>query len=150
MSTDHPDGTLPIVISRADIKTPIDFQLQRVGVYLKPDWEAKEGNDKNFCAVLALAQDVWDDATEYTVPTGKTLYITDLAAAMESTQDNILTTLYDETSDVTLGAISGKGGCSIVFSKPRRVPEDHVIRQRAVQNAEATVTCHITMGGYEI
>ena len=97
MPQDHPDGTMPAVIVMADIKVPMDLQgqtltldmnikaadakvgihieAQSVGVYLQPEWAVLQGEAKTFVASGAAASGA-NQYVQYTVPAGKTLYIT--------------------------------------------------------------------------
>jgi len=84
MAIDHPDGIRAISVSRSDIKAPVDIQKQIIGVYLKPDWEAKEGNDKNFYVTATNRGFNESNYLEYAVTAGKTLYLCGLRNSYHS------------------------------------------------------------------
>lgn len=57
------------------------FNAQSVGVYLQPEWATKEGKDKTF--LFSGVNKAVDDSVSdsYSVPAGKTLYITSIQAS---------------------------------------------------------------------
>ena len=94
MPTDHPDGTWPIVVSRADIQTPVDlqhqtidietdFKKQSVGVYSQPEWATKEGIQKSDSIFGYEVAEEGGPYSDYAVPENKTLYITQLSGTAQ-------------------------------------------------------------------
>jgi hypothetical protein len=81
-------GNIAVDINAQTIeKLDIDIKAQTVGVYLQPDWAAKEGTDKQFQAAENNIEYFDAVLDSYTVPTGKTLFITTLSC--ESDPSNI-------------------------------------------------------------
>lgn len=168
MPTDHPDGTRPIVISRADIQAPIDlqhqtinlktnFKEQEVGVFLKPDWETKEGHQ------VPLVGDAFDQARGgavqkvYTVTTGKTLYITHFSGAMVATDaadgdknQICYGYIWNKTDDKMFAYIGGNGGFTTSFPAPIKIPAGKEVRFILYNYSNHTCTCRVSAEGYEI
>jgi len=130
---------------------------QEVGVYLQPEWAAKEGNDKNF--YLTAVNMGWHEGVyaSYVVPSGKTLYLCGLsfriAAADAANYDHHLygyASLIDWTADINLATIGGLGGGGIPCPKPVTIPEGHEFKLELY--CEAGVDCHLLASswGYEI
>ena len=158
MPTDHPDGETPIVLSRADIKTPIDYQKQTVGVYQQPEWAALTGIDKNFEVPETLLADGEYASMDYTVPAGKTLYLTHHSAAIwgDAQADKEKPQIVEAHIDIGgppwtyYGVAGGNGGVVQAFTKPVVVDAGEtawlVIYNRAGHSVRVWGSCC----GYEI
>ncbi len=58
-----------------------DFEGDKSGLYLKPEWAAKEGQDKQLTGSTASLGTGYSTILSYAVPTGKVLRITELACS---------------------------------------------------------------------
>jgi len=135
----------------------ISVAAQAVGVYLQPEWAAKEGQDKNFIASATNA--TWGQVASgtYTVPTGKALYICGISgqieADMAANYDHHLYSnvwLLNETTDVTLAIVGGLGGGSLIFPKPIKVPAGIAVTYKIVNRSNISCNLAVTMWGYEV
>jgi len=135
----------------------INITAQNVGVYLQPEWAAKTGVDKNFLASttnVAFGSGIYGD---YTVATGKTLYICgfscdNFAYNQADADSNQMCCVYltDMTTDVRLAEIGGNGGAGMVLSKPIAIPSGHQFRYRVTNRANHYTSLGITVWGYEV
>jgi len=168
MPTDHPDGTKSVAISRADIQTPIDiqhqtvnietdFKAQSVGVYAQPEWAAKEKVDKNFSAIAYNQARAAGSVIKYTVPEGKTLYITELSFSSYATDagDSDLNqfsnaSIYNVTDDTTPWYQGGNGGGGMSFTKPIVIEAEHEVWFTCSNRANHNCELSLSVGGYEI
>lgn len=132
-----------------------DFEGDKVGLYLKPEWAAKEGVDKNFYAVGADKAFGAGADGSYVVPAGKTLYITQYSyynrAVLAADADNnqmcwgYLTDLI--IADVVFGGNGGGGG---ILKKPWVIIAGATMKWY-IKNT-ANHNCHIglVINGYEV
>lgn len=135
----------------------IDIIAQRVGVYLQPEWAAKEGDDKNFKAVDADKAPSEAVYVGYTVPTGKTLFITQLGfsshghnAADRDKHQMCHGSIEDNTLSTRIWLQGGNGGGSQSFSKPIAIPEDHQVNFLCYNFANHNCDLKVAAGGYEV
>lgn len=157
MPQDHPDGTIPMQITGADKKLPTDWQDQYRGVFLKPDWEAKEGRDKTFETALMDQGFNNSSSVSYTVPAGKTLYITDYTfyaratnvADADSPQMCLghLRNVTDNLSYMLQGGNGGGGGTPVV---PIVIPENKEFRATIYVYGNHNMNAGILTRGYEV
>jgi len=142
--------TLTVTVSGT---AEIDIEAQSVGIYLQPDWGAKTGIDKNFFTLGADKTWKQTETTEYTVPSGKELYIYGLAIAIDAD----VATDYDHFLYVkawlNVGAVSklmigGLGGGQVQLTKPLVITEN-VQYQQLVSN-EANLTCNIFVSSWGV
>lgn len=119
------EATIEVDIAAQTVELDIDITAQHVGMYLMPDWSAKEGDDKNFYA----ADDTMapNDETHFAhpVPADKTLYITGaswkMVAAAVADYDHFLYfagQLYESGGPSYLCETGGVGGSIASFTKP--------------------------------
>ncbi len=134
-----------------------DFEGPKSGIYLKPEWAAKEAIDKSLIAVNPVAA-FGDYATlSYTVPVGKTLYITKCSfylcadAAADGDKDQVCVgQVYDLTTNSYLWQQGGNGGGGIGLPKPAVAPAGHTLQIRCTSFANHTSEAGIYVGGYEL
>jgi len=213
MPTDHPDGTRSIVISRADIQTPIDiqhqttnvktriqesainvptkiaesainiptkiaesainvptkfveqaanmetdFKAQSVGVYAQPEWATKEGIQKSDSIFGDEIAEEGSPYSDYTVTTGKTLYITQLSGMLVPSPpvdvpdiDPMAVGITDITASIEYFRVGGDGGCGMALPSPIKIPGGHTVRLYAYNCAPYTVSIISAWWvGYEI
>jgi hypothetical protein len=151
-------GSIAIDISAQTIgNLAISVSAQSVGVYLQPEWAASQQTDKNFRASQAdLSYGCYGLAT-YTVPTGKTLYITHIGGysyaytTSYADQNHMMAiSIYDETAPGYLFETGGNGGAFANFSKPLRVPAGHTIWFMAWVWANHNCNVSVSASGYEV
>jgi len=204
MALDHPDGTYPGVVSKCDIKLPVDIQAQyvnldvdvvaqtignlnvdiaaqtignlavniaasaitmnvtvtgtaniniiaqTVGIFLQPEWAAKEGTDKDLSGSSAADLGTAYMIITYTVPAGKTLFISHFGAHTRITSGNVIAKIWNHTTMIVKAITGGAQGCSMPLNKPIVIPGGEIAALVVEQMAADTqvVTGHI--GGYEI
>lgn len=152
--------TLSILVGKSAAVTAgnmaSDIIAQHVGVYLQPEWAAKEGVDKNFDYYALLASG-GNASSTYTVPAGKTLYIVttsivafpdDLANA--STRCPCFAQFRDDTDGVDLFHIGGEGGGAASFTKAIAFPAEHDFKVTVINVSGFTLKQYLTILGYEI
>lgn len=137
----------------------ISITAQSVGVYLKPDWETKEGNDKNFQVVAPVGGMSFADTEyiAYEVPGGKTLYICGISFLIRAHDaadyDHFLygeVYLWDFSVGVTPVHLGGLGGGGLPLSKPMKVAAGDFFRLTIRSFANVTVDMIGSAFGYEI
>lgn len=113
----------------------ISITAQSVGVYLQPDWQAKEGRDKNFRIEGTARGWLEGGYIAYIVPTGRTLYITGMSIVVRPSlasnsvyNHNATAYIYNATNSIFLAQISGFGGAGLTFSKPFSISTGKVFR----------------------
>lgn len=134
-----------------------DFSFTGAGVYLMPEWKAKEGYDKDFeaeDATLSFGQEVYDT---YTVPVGKTLYITQIGFALipnvvaNSEKEHwCLAQIYNPNTAERIWIQGGNGGGWASFTKPIVIKAGTTIWFVLIAYPDHTCTGFIYAGGYEI
>ncbi len=109
-----------------------DFEGDKSGLYLKPEWAAKERVDKNFTLLANGVGIAGLSTSSYVVPAGKTLYVVGAGLCICGFADadkdnNQIGWLYlrDVTAAVNLCGAGGNGGVSLVFNKPAVIPAGH-------------------------
>lgn len=134
-----------------------DFEGAKSGLYLMPEWAAKEATDKNFYGFAVNQPGGQSVLVEYTVPADKTLYITQMSAAtFPSAGTNIELVsisdmrIYDATALQNLWVQGISVGGGIVFPKPIVCPSAHLIQMRNFNWSANNKDLFIVVGGYEI
>ncbi len=151
-------GSLNVdIIAQTIGNIAINILQQAVGIFLQPEWSAKEGTDKDFDVVEVDMPWLGSASGNYTVPAGKTLYITDCSFMIRATyaadSDHPLPFfgyLYDETTGVYLARISGNVGVSKVFTKPGVVPENNVFTYVIYNASPISTSIAVHANGFEI
>ena len=119
MPQDHPDGTIPMQITGADKKLPLDFQDQYVGVHTEAEFETKQAKDKNLSGADTVPDSTYTGMIDYTVPAGKTLYICQWGANVRADTGIIGSLAQVVDSFVTIKALDGgTAGYAISFTRP--------------------------------
>lgn len=156
MPQDHPDGTVPMQITGADKKLPTDWQDQYRGVYLQPDWAAKEDIDKTLEATEADQARGNEVHFAYT-PNGKTLYITYFCAyckahdAADSDLNQMCWGLLANITDAKYYARQGgNGGFMITFPTPIVIPAGKLLHGHVYNAANHNCDIGVSAGGYEL
>jgi len=135
----------------------MEIDAQHVGIYLQPDWNALAGTDKNFNALTAALGTGLYTSAEYSVPEGKTLYITHIAGwcygSSDVNRDKIVImgiSIYDETAGAYVFASGGNGGCVANLSKPIVIPAEHNVWLMCWNFSAHPGDVRVSAGGYEI
>ncbi len=130
---------------------------QRFGLYLQPEWAAKEGIDKNFYATAANVATGAEVSLIYTVPSGKTLYIMSLswssiasAAANRDLNQNSRLFAHNVTDGINLLDVGGYGGGSIVLNKPFVFESGKAAGFYATNASNHDCTMAVSAQGYEV
>ena len=136
---------------RAAVATvSINIKAQQVGVYLQPEWAAKEGEDVNLSAASTISGGGQEDLIDYTVPSGKNLMINDVSVFRFDESGPAHAELRDLTAGVSLAFLGGELGCVMVFSKPKRIPSGHRIVVRVTNQSASGALYAASLGGYLI
>jgi len=151
-------GTYPQEgVGKPDYSAATEIAAQSVGVYLQPEWAAKEGNDKNFHVSYDNTPSGSGTYGTYTVPAGKTLYICGISWAIYaySAADGDLNQigfawLENDTTGVTLVYQGGNGGGSATFPKPLVIPEGEKFKYRIYNLSNHAAVVRLSTWGYEI
>ena len=132
-----------------------DFEGDKSALYLKPEWSAKEGTDKNFACENNNAG--WGEfAIEiYEVPTVKTLYLCGVSfqtqVLTDTDYDHFLYVQVGITIDLTtVVTLSGLGGGGLTFPKPIVVAAGEEVVLLVVNRAKLSCKVSGTMWGYEV
>jgi len=155
---ERPDGIQSIdVFSQTLAELVIKIAAQTTGIYLQPEWSAKEEIDKSFAGNTQNM--AWEDVgiIEYTVPTGKTLFLSGASLSIRATDpvdyDHFLYALLEidygipATKLCYLGVL---GGGSITFPVPRVIPAGETLKIRYRNEANVDCDIFVTAWGYEI
>lgn len=134
-----------------------DYEGNKVGLYLIPEWAAKEGTDKSFYG-FGTNVAVGDSAVvNYTVPAAKTLYISAAAFAASAYADanaDLNQVAWFRIVDTTTGDvfvyIGGNSGGQITFPKPIVIPAAHQVSIRLFNQSNHTLNLRFTAQGYEV
>ncbi len=134
-----------------------DFYAGGADVALRPEWAAIEGIDKN---MYAWENDkAFGEVAEviYTVPAGKTLYVTDIGwaswaevAANGDLPQMSHALIYNNTDGGGLWQQGGNGGGSHAFSKPQVCEASHEYWFRVLNRANHNCRLAIHISGYEV
>ena len=134
-----------------------DFEGPKSGLYDIPHWAAKEATDKNLYGSETNADPLDFALIEYTIPEGKTLYISQLgcsqgayAQASRDLNQMIYVKVHDTTDDEVLFIAGGNGGAVISFAKPISVAAEHDLQITAVNITNHNTNITVSAGGYEI
>ena len=129
---------------------------QSVGVYLQPEWAAKEGLDKTFFVSLGNKTFHQYGHADYAVPTGKTLYLTAMsfqssASNAADADKNQMAVIYlFDTVSGNLGILGGNGGGAVVFEKPVVVGGGHTLQLYGLSQSNHAIDMTGCAWGYEV
>ncbi len=134
-----------------------DYEGDKSGLYLKPEWAAKEGIDKTLFAVdltLAYGESV---TALYIVPAGKTFRISGIscstwagAAADADNEQHCIAEIQDFTTGTYVFSQGGNGGVGHEFSVPRVIPAGHTVYCTCWNFANHSCRGVVTAWGYEV
>jgi hypothetical protein len=130
-----------------------------VDVVLRPEWAAVEGIDKTFGGgnLNGMTYGANPVEVDYTVPTGKTLYITDVdwnlfADAAANADANQIGVLYvsDSTTSAVFTTLGGNGGAGRSYSRPIIIPAGHVFHLKLWAWTNHPCGGNVNARGYEV
>lgn len=134
-----------------------DFEGGKSKLFTVADWAAVEATDKNFSAT---GTDKWYSESifsSYTIPSGKTLYITQFAwgaFASDSTEGDLNQIcegmIWSYTDQVRLWTQAGNGGGGLIFPKPLVVTGGKLLRFINTAYANHSMDLSLAAGGYEV
>ncbi|MBU2249583.1 MAG: hypothetical protein KKD77_22745 [Gammaproteobacteria bacterium] len=151
-------GNIGIDIKAATIgNLTIDIEAQSIGVQLQPDWQTLQGNQKYFRVSGASVTSGNVAATNYEVPTGKTLYVTHIggachadAAANRDLPQICYMALAEVNSSILRVELGGDGGGFHTFPTPIKFVAGEIMRYQIWNFANHDCNIYMTVGGYEI
>jgi hypothetical protein len=132
-----------------------DYEGDKSGLYLKPEWAAKEGIDKNLVVqAINVAIGGNTDGT-YVVPAGKTFYINGMsfysfASAPADAELNQIGRAILYVAAIFAAAIGGNGGGSLIFPKPIVIGTGVTVTYRVGNVSDHVVNHGMTLFGYEV
>ena len=135
----------------------IQINAQAVRIYLVADWNVNEGNQKSL-SMVGTNIDVGDHADgDYQVPTGKTLFITQLgfrisanAAASRNNNQMGEVLLYNVTTAAVYLYLGGNGGGGMPLTAPAKITAGQTVRLRITNCANHAIDYTGNWGGYEL
>ncbi len=135
----------------------VNIYAQSIGMYLKPDWEAKENHDKGFHIANTSIAYGESSYVSYTVTAGKTLYLThmgfSIVAAASADYDHHLVGecyIYNHTASKLLARVGGNGGNSSSFPQPIVIDAGEEFQGSIGSYAGVTCRMSAAFWGYEI
>jgi hypothetical protein len=134
-----------------------DFEGNKWALYLIDQFAAKTGVDKTMSASEVNQARDFGPVITYTVPAGKTLYITQLSGSARSTAaadaekiHAIQGILFDSgTFDQYLNP-GGQSGFTVALPQPIVFNAGHTLLYTVVNGSNHNVDIQITLGGYEV
>lgn len=132
-----------------------DYEGGKSGLYLKPEWAAKEGTHKVFALTKPLA--AYDDAEydSYLVPAGKVLFVHSAtlsafasAAADADKAQHFRTTL--QIGSVVYFSQGGDGGATIALLPPMRINGGSYFQMGIVNKSNHALRIELSVAGYEV
>jgi len=142
--------TLNVNIAASTATVDINVTAQSAGVYLQPEWSAKQETDQNFSGSAVIGAGATAILIDYTVPSGKTLIINDLAIVRNDETGPAHLELYDRTAGVRLLNLAGELGAAMSLVKPKRIPGNHRVTVDGYNFGSTSATYWASMGGYLI
>lgn len=140
-------GTVDIKIASA----------QSVGVWVQAEWAALQGQHKTFVVADVNVASGGSDYSEYTIPTGKVLYITAFAGTIFATNEAdrdknqiCYGIIWNQGGGTAIFAIGGNGGFGTSFPTPIKIVAGTVVRFTVCNYSGHLCTIGATAIGYEL
>lgn len=134
-----------------------DYEGDKSKLFTVADWSAVEGIDKNFYGVAATAAFGNFELTQYTIPAGKTLYVTMMSfanhasvAANADLNQMCKGRLVEGIGGTTKIDEGGNGGGAIALNKPIVFTAGQRLDAYCYNESNHACWSHISVGGYEI
>jgi hypothetical protein len=150
-------GNININIAAQAGNVTIEVKAQTVAVKTQGEWSPQAGQQKYVTGSATIASFQGTSNVDYSVTSGKTLYITHLSfscGASASANADLYQMgkllLYNYSTSTWLAVIGGNGGQSVSFPTPIKVLSTHVIRMIMQNYANHSLDMFCGWGGYEI
>jgi len=134
----------------------VDIEAQSVAVKPQAEWSPQQAQQKYFVFYdSGIGSGSWSQS-DYTVTTGKTLYITHISfyllgyGATYDISGGAGLTLYNVSSGSYLAVIGGQSGNGVSFPTPLKVTSGQTIRVSIGNMTNQTLQGHACWAGYEI
>lgn len=134
-----------------------DYQGEKAGLYLQPEWAALTATDINITRVIAALADAASTFATYNVPAGRTLYITHfgwflygVALADRPIPQMGYGRVINNTTAVLLALVGGNGGTFSPLLKPIVVPGNNNARAYVHNESGHICSAGVFFGGYQI
>lgn len=151
-------GNLKVDIAAQSIsEIKINISAQSVGISIQSEWQVQEGNLKNlFGTLLDVASGSGGYVINYTVPSGKTLYIYSVSVssmARSTTEPSGEATFNLTAAGVGIWRVGVSAGCPHAmhsFPTPLKVAAGKTIYIYGYNASDHTVHLTATLTGYEV
>ena len=127
-----------------------DYSSQVVDILTAADWAAVTGTDKNLVGIENGNSGADIYLISYTVPTGKTLYITQVSLTTLGTSCAIFLAVYNSTTAAYATVTGGYIGLFCPFPKPYSIPAGNVVKLLGRQYSGGADWLYGHIGGYEL
>jgi hypothetical protein len=127
-----------------------DGQGLTVDIVLRPEWAAKESTDKQLWGMSGIAASAtFTEALAYTVPAGKTFYITDvgfgcIGGVVAEVRGNLC------IDDAVKTIFGGVQACSVQLSKPFVVDAGEEVEVKGLHISLDNINLAAHILGYEV
>jgi len=135
----------------------INIAAQNIGLWGKAGWEALQGHDKSLLISVGAANWGEDDEIDYTVPSGKTLYIVSFSGstfAVGNTDADkpqmFRAYIRNVTTSTWLVQIGGNGGFAMSFPTPLVISENEMVRVFVENRANHQTGLNAVAMGFEV
>jgi hypothetical protein len=151
------DATLNINVESQTADLDINIQAQNVGIFLKPDWETVQGNWKSLSYQLTSIASGCASYFEYTVPAGKTLFITHFTAQGQADDpadfdkpEYMRVTIWNWDDAITWANQGGDAGAGLAFPTPAKITAGKTLRCVGGNYSSHGMHISICVTGYEV
>jgi len=132
-----------------------DFEGDKSGLYLKPEWAAKEGKDKDFLTqglnkAFGESKDI-----SYAVPALKILLVTQLfasnmAVVAADADNNQFCIVEISVGDMPKYEVGMNGGGLVVLAKPYVIDSEETVAVNVTNRANHNTNINVGFSGYEV
>ncbi len=128
-----------------------DFAPLMVDVVLRPEWAAVKATDKLFSGLSAnINPDTLYTPTLYTVPSGKTLYLTGWETGLRNATGTLMGYLLYENAVQILAILGGNQGAAASFTPPKTLPANAILVIGLIHYAASASKFYFAVRGYEL
>jgi len=150
-------GNIAVNIAASAVTINMDIKAQSVAIKIQAEWSVQAGQHKFFRNTGSnVATGIGCEWT-YTVPTGKTFYITHFGgsiygtAAADRDKDQICyMRVKNDTTTTTLAEVGGHGGGGMVLPTPIKIPAGQTVSYGLWNFSNHNCEIFFTLGGYEL
>jgi len=151
-------GNLAIdLVAQTIANLDINVNAQNIGLMLQSAWAASIGTDKEFDSLNLNLPWLGSTTFTYTVPAGKTLYITGFNTQLSHTKPEesasplyFISYLYNDTTGITHCRSGGIAAQELQFTKPIVIPENEDLVGVAYNQTASRADIAIHASGYEV